>query len=203
MAADDCTLVHNVLNGNRQAFDVLAGRYMPRIFQLAYRFFNSRQQAEDIVQDILLQAYQSLGTYSRERPFISWLTTIAVRRCYRELRLRSKRSETALPELSGRERECVDQCCLHAPARIEDPETSLIARDITARLLGALSPREQMVLTLRDVEGLSLRETAGMMGISHLHVKVISHRARKHARDVLATMMLGNAPRTRFQEKRS
>jgi RNA polymerase sigma-70 factor (ECF subfamily) len=153
MAPDDCTLVHNALNGNRQAFDVLAGRYLPRIFQLVGRFFNSRQQAEDIVQDILLQAYQSLGTYGRERPFISWLMTIAVRRCCRELRLRSKRSETVLPELSGRERECIDQCCLHASSHSADPEAALIARDITARLLAALSAREQMVLTLRDVQG--------------------------------------------------
>lgn len=192
MVPDDCTLVQNVLNGDKHSFDTLVERYAARIFHRVHRFFSNRQHVEDIVQDTLLQAYQSLGTYGQERPFLSWLTTIAVRRCYRELALRSKRSETALPELSGQEQECLEQCCLHAGSRSEDPEAALIARDITARLLAVLSAREQMVLILRDVEGLSVRETARMLGISQLHVKVVSHRARKHAQQALADMALRN-----------
>jgi len=202
MVPDDCTLVRNVLNGDRQSFDELIARYIPRIFQLVYRFFNTRHQAEDIVQEVMLQAYQSLGSYGQERPFISWLTTIAVRRCYRELKLRSKRSESALPELSPQEQTCLERC-LHTGTNAADPETALIARDITARLLAALSSREQMALILRDVEGLSVEETAGMMGISQLHVKVVSHRARKHAQNVLAAMALRDKDQQHFQEQKS
>ncbi|MBM4310104.1 MAG: sigma-70 family RNA polymerase sigma factor [Deltaproteobacteria bacterium] len=201
MVPDDCTLVQNVLNGDKHSFDMLVERHVTRVFQLVYRFFSNRQHVEDIVQDTLLQAYQSLGNYGQERPFIHWLRTIAVRRCYRELALRSKRAETALPALSGQEQECLDHYCLQAGARSEDPEAALIARDITARLLAALPAREQMVLILRDVEGLSVRETARMMDISQLHIKVVTHRARRHAQTVLAAMALGKEPHTRSQEQ--
>lgn len=200
MVPDDSTLVQNVLNGDRRSFDELAARHIPRIFRLVYRFFSNRHQAEDIVQDILLQAYQSLGTYGRERPFTGWLTAIAVRRCYRELRLRAQRSEVDLPELSGLEQDSLDQCCLCAGSRTANTEAALIARDITARMLAQLPAREQLVLILREVEGLSLMETAGMLGISRLHVKVVSHRARKHAQKVLAAMACRHERQTHSQE---
>jgi len=199
MVPDDCTLVRNVLNGDRQSFDELIARYIPRIFQLVYRFFNTRHQAEDIVQEVMLQAYQSLGSYGQERPFISWLTTLAVRRCYRELKLRSNRAEAAITELSLPEQACLERC-LHTGTNAADPETALIARDITTRLLAALSAREQLVLILRDVEGLSVGETSRMMGISQLHVKVVSHRARKHAQNVLALLAITNTDQKHPQE---
>lgn len=188
MVPDDCTLVRNVLNGDKHSFDELATRYISSVFQLVYRFFSNRSHAEDIVQDILLQAYQSLATYGQERPFMSWLRTIAVRRCYRELRLRSKRAESDLPELSCVEHEGLDYYCLHAGSRFPDPEKALVAREISARILEALPAREQMVLILREVEGMSVKETARMMGISQIHVRVSSHRARKNAQQVLAAM---------------
>jgi len=188
MAPDDCTLVRNVLNGDKRSFDDLAERYIGAVFQLVYRFFNKRSQAEDIVQDILLQAYQSLGTYSRERPFISWLRTIAVRRCYREIRLHSQRAESDLPELNRAEQDGLDYYCLHAGSRFPDPEKALLARDLSARILETLPAREQMVLILRDVEGLSIKETARTMGISQIHVRVSSHRARKNAQQAMAAM---------------
>jgi RNA polymerase sigma factor (sigma-70 family) len=186
MVSDDCTLVQKVLNGDKRLFDELVSRHAARIFQLVYRFFNNRHQAEDIVQDVFLQAYQSLNGYGGERPFNSWLTTIAIRRCYRELALRSKRAEAALPKLSRLEQDSLDQICLHRGSICANPETALIARDITARLLQALPAREQMVLIMRDVEGLSVSETACMLGISQIYVKVAHYRARKKARAVLA-----------------
>jgi RNA polymerase sigma-70 factor (ECF subfamily) len=188
MVPDDCTLVQKVLNGDKRFFDELIARHATRIFQLVYRFFNNRHQAEDIVQDVFFQAYQSLDKYSGERPFKNWLTTIAMRRCYRELALRSKRAEAALQELSRLEQDSLDQLCLHKGSICANPETALIARDITARLLQALLPREQMVLIMRDVEGLSVRETARMLGISQIYVKVAHYRARKKARAALAGM---------------
>lgn len=202
MGPDDSTLVQKILNGDKRFFDELVSRHAVRIFQLVYRFFNNRHQAEDIVQDVFLQAYQSLGGYGGERPFNSWLTTIAMRRCYRELALRSKRAEAALPELSRLEQDSLDQLCLHKVSICANPETALIARDITARLLQALPPREQMVLIMRDVEGLSVRETARMLGISQIYVKVAHYRARKKARTVLAGMEDKHGQHKPLQEER-
>jgi RNA polymerase sigma-70 factor (ECF subfamily) len=202
MTPDDYTLVQKVLNGEKRFFDELVSRHAGRIFQLVYRFFNDRHQAEDIVQDVFLQAYQSLGGYGGERPFSSWLTTIAVRRCYRELALRSKRAEAALPELSGLEQDSLDQLCLHSGSICANPETALIARDITASLLQALPAREQMVLIMRDVEGLSVRETARMLGITQVYVKVVHYRARKKARAVLEGLENKHEQHKPLQEER-
>jgi RNA polymerase sigma-70 factor (ECF subfamily) len=202
MVPDDCTLVQKVLSGDKSAFDELVSRHAACIFQLVYRFFSNRHQAEDIVQDVLLQAYQSLGSYGREQPLSNWLRTIAVRRCYRELALRSKRAEAALPELSRLEQDTLDQLCLHKSSSCANPETALIARDITARLLQALPPREQMVLILRDVEGLSVNETARMLGISQIYVKVAHYRARKKARTVLAGLTDNHEQHKPLQKER-
>jgi RNA polymerase sigma-70 factor (ECF subfamily) len=188
MHPEDSTLVQKVLSGDKQSFDTLVSRHAAHVFQLVYRFFNNRHQVEDIVQEVLLQAYQCLGTYGCERPFRNWLATIAVRRCYRELAQRSKRAEAALPELNRREQESLEQLCLHRSPAGKNPETCLIARDITDRLLQALPAREQMVLILRDVEGLSVKETARMLGISQMYVKVAHYRARKNARSKLAAL---------------
>jgi len=200
MAPDDITLVRNVLDGDKRSFDELVLRHHARIFRLAYRFFSNRHLVEDIVQDTLLQAYQSLGSYGQERPFGSWLTTIAVRRCYRELALRAKRAEAELPEPDRIDQERLDQFSLHAGPESAGPEAALVARDITARLLRALPAREQMVLILRDVEGMSVSETARAMGISQIYVKVASYRARKNARKILAGMAAGNEQPQRPQE---
>jgi RNA polymerase sigma-70 factor (ECF subfamily) len=202
MVLDDCTLVQKVLNGDKRFFDELVSRHAARIFQLVYRFFNNRHQVEDIVQDVLLQAYQSLGGYGGERPFSSWLKTIAVRSCYQELALRSKRAESDLPELSWVELDTLDQLCLHRSSICANPETALIARDITARLLQALPAREQMVLIMRDVEGLNVRETARMLGITQIYVKVAHYRARKKARAVLAGLENKHGQHKPLQEKR-
>ncbi len=202
MVLDDSTLVQKVLNGDKRFFDELIAQHAARIFQLVYRFFNNRHQVEDIVQDVFLQAYQSLDRYSGERPFSSWLTTIAMRRCYRELALSSKRAEAALPELSRLEQDGLDQLCLHKGSICANPETALIARDITARLLQALPPREQMVLIMRDVEGLSVRETARMLGITQIYVKVAHYRARKKARAALAGLENNHGQHKPLKEKR-
>ena len=202
MVPDDSTLVQKVLTGDKRSFDALVSRHTARIFQLVYRFFNNRLQAEDIIQDVFLQAYQSLGGYSGERSFKSWLGTIAIRRCYRELALRSKRAEAALPELSRLEQDSLDQLCLHRGSICANPETALIARDITAHLLQALPAREQMVLIMRDVEGLSVRETARMLGISQIYVKVAHYRARKKARAVLAGLENKHGQHKPLQEER-
>lgn len=196
MAPDDTTLVRNVLDGDKPAFDELVLRHRARIFGLVYRFFSDRHLVEDIVQDIFLQAYRSLGTYGGQSPFSSWLRVIAVRCCYREIALRSKRAETELPEPELLDRESLDRLCL----RPREPggaaaETALAARDITSRLMEALPARDRMALILRDVEGLSVRETARAMGISQVYVKVASFRARKNARKILRDMESDNAQR--------
>lgn len=66
-----------VLNGNTQAFELLAAHYQKRIFMLGMSFFENTDDCEDFVQDVMLKAYTALGTFRAEAPFATWLMRIA------------------------------------------------------------------------------------------------------------------------------
>lgn len=73
----DYEICKAVLNGNIQAFELLAGRYQKRIFMLGMSFFENTDDCEDFVQDVMLKAYTALGTFRAEAPFATWLMRIA------------------------------------------------------------------------------------------------------------------------------
>jgi len=66
-----------VLNGNIQAFAVLAAQYQKRVYMLGLSFFDNTDDCEDFVQDVMLKAYSALATFRAEAPFVTWLMRIA------------------------------------------------------------------------------------------------------------------------------
>jgi RNA polymerase sigma-70 factor (ECF subfamily) len=186
----DNELVESVLAGDELAFETLFHRYRLAVGRVASRFFQQRQQVEEIVQESFAKAYFALKDYNgkNERSFAAWLLRIAANTSYDELR-RAKRN----PESTGYALEESDarwlQSRLHGDAAGGDIEADAITRDLAHKLLDRLGPEDRLVLTLLNGEELSVIETAEVTGWSVAKVKVRAHRARLALRKLVGRLL--------------
>jgi RNA polymerase sigma-70 factor (ECF subfamily) len=167
-AEADALDVRRSLDGDEAAFRRIVERHQGRIASMMWRFSRERQVHEELVQDVFIEVWRSLDGYRGDAPFEHWLARIATRVGYRHWREQKRRGRITRVPLH-------DHPGLAAPERLEPSE----AAELLHRLLQELSPRDRLVLTLRYLEELSVKETAGRTGWSQSMVKVQSHRARK------------------------
>jgi len=182
MHDDEIALVQKTLAGHKQAFDMLVQNTTNRVFRIIRRFFHDRHVVEDIAQDVYVNAYTRLHTYSQDRPFGNWVAAIAVRECYRVLK--EQKYDRHIPEsdLGNEGAGLLDAYCFEQPGMsLPDHEKRLFYEETAKKIMARLTPKEQMILTLVEVEGLSMKEVSSLMSISVVNVKVSSFRARKKA----------------------
>jgi RNA polymerase sigma-70 factor (ECF subfamily) len=165
------------LRGDGEAFRRLVERHQNGIASLMWRFTHDPAQQEELVHDAFVEAWRSLRSFKTDRPFGPWLRTVAVHVGYRYW----KRLGRARQELSLEDMDDI------AEARDPDPER---ADELVHGLLGRLSPRDRLVLTLIYLEGHTVAETAQLTGWSKTMVKVQAYRARAK----LARLLQGAAP---------
>lgn len=194
-------LVRHAKAGDLAAFEELTLRHERKIFSLAYRILQSPQDAEDVTQQTFLSAIENLGNFRQEASFATWLSRIATFAALKIIRKR-KGLDTVSLEEATEPREDYDS--IPHPEYIADWKESpehLVERNETRLLLddalAKLDEKHRLVFMLRDVEGLSVRETAEALNLSEANVKVRLLRARLQLREQL-TRTLGD-PATRLQ----
>jgi len=175
--------VVRAMNGDEEAFVRLAERYEAKVWTMASRFARSRPELEDLVQDLFVRVWRGLPSYRAQAPFEHWLMSVAVRGCYDFLRKHRRRRESERPLGPAEGRGTVDEAEERARERRQ-------ASEIVALLLEQLAPRDQVLVTLLELEGRSVRETAGLTGLSESNVKVRAHRARKRMREIFTQLNL-------------
>ena len=131
-------------------------------------------QAEDASQEIFIKAYKSLSTFRGDSAFSTWLYRISANHCKDLLRKRSREKTDSLESLIENTGDGVQN--LLEPSF--DPRASAEASDLIERLLSALTPDERLILTLREVQGLSYQEISSTMRCSLDAVKARLRRAR-------------------------
>ena len=94
-ALRDYEVCKTVLNGNTQAFAILAAQYQKRVYMLGLSFFDNTDDCEDFVQDVMLKAYSALGTFRAEAPFATWLMRIAYNTALNSVKKRNRYSSLA------------------------------------------------------------------------------------------------------------
>lgn len=185
--------------GDLNAFETLISRYERRIWALAKQVLQHDQDAEDVVQDTFLTALEHLHTLREGERFGAWLKQIAVRLAYRVLAKRKRMPTESLDALLSEDPD-EDETALPRPQLVADwrdsPEV-LLQRKETMRLikeaLQQLPEKYRVVFWLRDVEQLSTRETAEVLGISEANVKVRLLRARLMLREYLTRLFGADA----------
>jgi RNA polymerase sigma-70 factor (ECF subfamily) len=169
----------------RQLEQVLASG-LPPLYRRAYRLLGNAADAEDAVQDALVAAYTHLNQFRGQAQISTWLTTIVLNCARLQLRRRRGHVHVSLGE-STRELRPVSVLERLADHR-RNPEDECIESELRARLTslhGQLSPTLLRTFHLRHVDGLSIRETARMLGIPIGTVKAQSARARKRLKELM------------------
>ena len=167
--------IQTSLQGDEEAYARLVRRYEARVAAQMRRFTRERQELEELVQDVFVEAYLSLGAFEGRAPFLHWLRKIDTRTGYRywKRRDRERRMRTALIE--------------HAPPVPADPEsqTPSEAAEALHRLLELLCPRDRLVLSVYYFEECNTKEIAELTGWTRTLVKVRMYRARKKLKTFL------------------
>ena len=164
---DEAGLVRETVAGDSGAFDQLVRVHHPRVFNFIFQMTRQRQDAEDLTQQTFIKAFAHLARFDGRRPLINWLLTIARHTTLNHFRA-AKHWEEVPESLAGTE---------PSPARVAEDRDH---RDtLWARARALLSRREFEVLWLRFAEDLSVKETAAVVGLTQIHVKVLVLRARR------------------------
>ena len=140
-------------------------------------------EAEDIVQEVWLKAFQKLASFRGEAPFEHWLMRMTVRTCYDFLRGHQRNRETAFSEISEAEGDWLERFAAQPESA---PENADAARQLIERVLEQLSPPARLVITLLEIEDRSVKEISKLTGWSVPLVKVRAFRARAEMRKILA-----------------
>jgi RNA polymerase sigma-70 factor (ECF subfamily) len=183
MDPTDAELIAAVIKGDAASFEPLIKKYQPRVFATARRYARRESEVEDIVQEVFIKAFQRLGGFRGEAPFEHWLMRLAVRTCYDFLRVHQRNRETTFTELTAPESDWLDRFVAD-PVGASDHADA--ARQLIQRVMSALSPSAQLVITLLEIEERSVKEIAQMTGWSVPLVKVRAFRARAEMRKILA-----------------
>lgn len=184
--SDDLALVRACKTGDCAAFEEIVKRYDCKLFRIAQYLLHNREDAEDAVQEAFLKAFRHLDQFREEAKFSTWLTRIAMNQAL--MVLRKRRSKREVP-IDGD----FDTDDGTLPIEIADwtpnPEDLYRAgqlREILRNTLQKLGSGLRVVFVLRDIEGLSLEQTAEALGLSVVAVKARSFRARLQLRERLS-----------------
>jgi RNA polymerase sigma-70 factor (ECF subfamily) len=194
----DAELVQRAKTGDLDAFEALTNRYEQRVYGLAMRMLRQEQDAEDVTQQTFLSVLENLEGFRGEASFSTWVLRIASHAALKIIRKRKGLNTVSLEEAAE---PSDDSDSIPHPEFIADWRQSpehLVERNEVRRLLdealARLDEKHRLVFLLRDVEGLSVKETADALELSEGNVKVRLLRARLQLREDL-TRVLGNPAR--------
>lgn len=152
------------LAGDADAFSTLVRRHQDRLWAVALRTLADREEAADALQDALLSAYRSAGSYRGEAQVTTWLHRVVVNACLDRVRRAKARPTVALP----------DEGPLDPRDRLQDRETAI---DIEVAL-AALPAEQRAALVLVDVHGMPVLDVAAVLGVPAGTVKSRCSRGR-------------------------
>jgi RNA polymerase sigma-70 factor, ECF subfamily len=178
VGSDQCLNVPNYGSAARELQNVLSRR-LPSFYKIAYRLLGNAADAEDAVQDAILAAYKHLEQFRGQSQMSTWLTTIVCNCARMQLRRRPRQIHVALDERIGDKQEYSVLERLADSGRTPEDECRIYELNARIRTFAAqLSPTLQRTFQLRDVDGLSISETARILRIPSGTVKAQLARAR-------------------------
>jgi RNA polymerase sigma-70 factor, ECF subfamily len=192
--ADDCVGIPSGLEAS-QAFGHILTKALPVLHRRAYRLLGNAADAEDAVQDALVAAYTHLNQFRGYSRMSTWITAILNNCARMQLRTRRRHFFVPLDDSPGERTE-------HAVSeRLPDhrlsPEDECRNSELSERLAhfhSHLSPTQRRAFQLRDIDGLSIRETAQILGVPRGTVKAQSARARRKLKELMRRALRPQSP---------
>jgi RNA polymerase sigma factor (sigma-70 family) len=173
-------------SANARQFDDVLSRCLPSLHRMALRKLRDAVEAEDAVQEALLSAYKHLDQFNGGAQMSTWLTTIVINAARMQLRRRSRHIHLSLDQQLSDEQEysLAEQIASDSPSPEDVCRESELHEHVRG-LLTRLSPRLRKVFQLRDLDGLTTREAAVILGVSAGTAKAQLMRARAKLRELM------------------
>jgi RNA polymerase sigma-70 factor (ECF subfamily) len=182
----ELALVKAAQKGDVVAFEQLIKKYDRNVFRIAQHITQNREDAEDVVQDAFLKAYQKLDQFQGNSKFYTWIVRIAVNEALMKLRKRKSDKLVSMDEDVETDEGTITREFADWSPNPEQQYNQAELNDILSRTIQGLPASFRTVFVLRDVEGLSTEETAEMLGLSVPAVKSRLLRARLQLRERLS-----------------
>jgi RNA polymerase sigma-70 factor, ECF subfamily len=198
-ASNDLDLVYATRNGDDAAFEQLVKKYDRKLLRIAQSVTHNTEDSQDAVQEAFLKAYQNLGEFRGDSQFSTWLIRITVNQSLMKLRVQRTAKEVSLDDDFQADG---DSLPIEVTDWAPNPEQLYWATELRRILLEALDeqrPILRTVFVLRDVEGLSIHQTAEVLNISHAAVKARLWRVRLQLRESLNKYFSKQTPSARQQ----
>ena len=167
----DIELMRQLRRGNEAVLRELIERHRERLYRLAYRLLNDRDDANDAVQETFIRLWRHARRYDPSQSLSTWLCTICARRCYDELRRRQRHRKTLV----------------EMPVEVVNPDALATSElvELLHQVVASLPPKQRVVYQLREIECLSTDEVATATHMSADQVKANLFVARNNVREKL------------------
>jgi RNA polymerase sigma-70 factor, ECF subfamily len=185
-ASEDLELVHATRNGDISAFEQLVKRYDRKLLRIAHNITHSLEDSQDVVQEAFLKAFQHLDQFREESKFSTWLIRISINESFMKLRRQRAIREVALDKDFQEDGDILPMEVTDWAPNPEQLYGASELRDILVKTLQELRPSLRTVFVVRDIEGLSIDQTAEALNLSHAAVKARLWRARLQLRERLS-----------------
>ncbi len=169
----DEEVVARVLSGETALFEILMRRYNQRLYRVSRVILRDDSEAEDVMQDAYVRAYEHLNQFAGKAAFATWLTRIAIHEALARKRRRGRLEELDALPMNGE-----SMSIMKSPApNPEDATATAQARDLLEEAIEKLPENYRTVVVLREVEEMSVADTATSLGVTEAVVKTRLHRA--------------------------
>ena len=188
----DFELIERAREGDDAAFNQVVLAYRKRILGTIARLIGRPEDVEDVGQEVFVRLYFSLDQLRTPEDFEPWLYRLTVNAAYDYLRRQRRRGEVRLSDIS--ERQILMADAAESGRRHDEVERQTRLRDLVRSLLGQVSEEDRILLTLKEVEGLSLKELEKIYRVNENALKVRLFRARQRVLKVLEAGDASTAP---------
>jgi len=181
----DAEIIRRIIDGDVNSFEHLLKRYQDYVLRIVTKHI-PYNEVEEMAQEVFVRAYQALPGFKQEGSFRQWLSAIAVRTCYDFWRKRYRSRELPMSDLTDSHQGWLEKTLSNQSNKsFHEKGREKEARELLDWALSKLSARDRMVIELVYLEGLSVKEAAGLLGWSVSNVKVRSFRSRKKLKTLL------------------
>lgn len=181
----DVEIISKILNGEKVLYEVLIRRYNPYLYKVGRSYGFMHEDVEDIMQDTFMKAYQALSKFEERSSFKTWIIRIMLNECYHKAGKKSSQKELSSNSVVDKSTPMFYSTSSHNGERIiANRELGSIIENAVMKI-----PQDyRLVFSLREMNGLSVLETAKVLNITEINVKVRLNRAKAMLRKELEKM---------------
>ncbi len=183
----DPEIIRKAQSGDDGAFNEIIRAYRKRILGTVYRTISRGDDVEDVGQEVFVRLYDSLRQLRTPQVFEPWLYRLTINACYDYLRRKRREVDVRMADLSEQQVVAVD-AALSGKKALEDSKRES-ARELLEILLSRVSDEDRVLLTMKEIQGLSLKELSGVYKVNTNALKVRLFRARKRALKAYEALM--------------